>query len=119
MKLPFAIFLPFITFLVACSPSPSPDAELEKTLSGMVEAEELVAMYTFDQIVVNISGQQPFQLQRNARKDLAERLANTALGIHPDASMIMIGFNRAKPELEQIAYTWENQDGSLSLVANQ
>lgn len=119
MKSPITVALPLIALLVACSPGPSRDTEMEETLSGLVDAEQLVAMYSHDQIVVNISGQEPFQMRRNDREDLAERLAYAALNIHPDAAMVMIGFNRAEPDLQQVAYTWENHDGTLSPIASQ
>lgn len=118
-KLSLFIALPALASLLACTPDPSRDAEIEETISAMVEAEEVVAMYHHDQMVVNISGQAPFELARNSREELAKRLARAALEVHPDADMVMIGFNRAEPELQQIAYTWENHEGSLSLIASQ
>ena len=119
MKSSLVIALHILALLVACSPGPSRDAEIEETVSGLVEAEEVVALYNFDQIVVNISGQKSFELARNDREELAERLAHAALEVHPDAAMIMIGFNRVEPELQQVAYSWENDRGSLSPVARQ
>lgn len=119
LKLSLVITLLTLAGLLACAPGPSRDAEIEETVSAMVEAEEVMAMYHHNQIVVNISSQEPFERARSAREELAERLAHAALEAHPDAAMVMIGFNRAEPELQQIAYTWENHEGSLSLITNQ
>lgn len=119
VKLSLAIVLPTLACLLACTPDPSRDAEIEETVSAMVQAEEVIAMYHHEQIVVNISGQEPFELAQRDRKELAERLAHASLEVHPDATMVMIGFNRSEPELQQIAYTWENNEGSLSLIDNQ
>lgn len=119
VKLSLVIAVPTLAYVLACAPDPSRDAEIEETVYAMVEAEEVVAMYHHDQIVVNISGQEPFELARNPREELAERLAHAVLKVHPDADMVMIGFNRAEPELQQIAYSWENHGGSLSLIASQ
>lgn len=119
VKLSPVIALLTLAGLLACAPEASRDAEIEETVSAMVEAEEVVAMHHNDQLVVNISGQEPFERARSARQELAERLAHAALDVHPDAGMVMVGFNRAEPELQQVAYTWENHGGSLSLVASQ
>lgn len=119
VKLSLVIAIPTLACLLACTPGPSRDAEMEEAISGMVEAEEVLAMYHHDQIVVNISGQEAFERARSAREELAERLAHASLEVHPDADIVMIGFNRAEPELQQIAYSWENKNGSLSLIASQ
>lgn len=117
MKTPLVLQLSVLALILACSPAPSRDAEVEAAITERIEADEVVAIHQFDQIVVNIYGQAPFDMAGDARQALAKRLAHAALRVHADASTVMIGFGRAEPELQQFAYTWENNDGSLSLVA--
>jgi len=116
MKTSIPIILLCFALITACS-GPSRDTELESAISNLVEADEIVAMNNFGQIVINISSQAPFKMKQKVRMELAERLAYTVHKIHPDSNIIAIGFARNKPEIQQIVYSWENKDGKLTLMS--
>ena len=97
-------------FLAGCSLGTAEDAEV-------VDNGKVVAIYRFGQMVVNVNGQKAFDLSAAKRKELALGIANAALEVRPDVDSIMIGFGRVEPEIQQIAYVWENQNGALTFVS--
>ncbi|MTT53238.1 hypothetical protein F1529_12150 [Alcanivorax sp. VBW004] len=104
-------------FLAGCSPGTAEDAEVKAAVAEVVDNGKVVAIYRFGQMVVNVNGQKAFDLSAAKRKELALGIANAALEVRPDVDSIMIGFGRVEPEIQQIAYVWENQNGALTFVS--
>lgn len=102
--------------VVGCNLDIGPDKELEAKIAEIFAVEEVVAMSSFGQVVVNISSSAVFALDQADRGKLALALAYTALELHPDTRAILIGFAAVEPEIQQVAYTFENEEGKLSQI---
>lgn len=110
------ILLALCLMLAAACSFPSRDAELEEAIGQMVQAEEVLAISDSDRVVVNMTGLEPFPQEDDERRQLAQRLAHRAHALRPDPSLVMIGFARAAPDIEQYAYSWEVENGELKPV---
>ncbi|WP_414433287.1 hypothetical protein [Alcanivorax sp. IL2] len=104
-------------FLAGCSLGTAEDAEVKAAVATVVDNEQVVAVYSFGKMVVNVNDQNAFDMSASKRQELALRIANAALEVRPDVGSIMIGFGRVEPEIQQIAYVWENNNGALNFVS--
>lgn len=117
MKILHLVLFFVFVFLAGCSPGTAEDVEVKAAVAKVVDNEQVVAIYRFGKMVVNVSGQKAFDLNAANRKEFALRIANAALEVRPDVDSIMIGFGRVEPEIQQIAYVWENQNGALAFAS--
>lgn len=105
MMQPRSILAALLLLLSAACFFPSRDTELEEVIGEMVQAEEVLAISDSDRVVVNMTGLEPFLEDGDQRRQLAQRLAHRAHTLRPDSTLVMVGFARAAPDIEQYAYS--------------
>ncbi|GEM_PF-3622817 len=111
-----ALLLTTLVVAGACSFDPGRDKELEAMASERVEAEQVLAMHQFGQIVFQISSAPAFEMNNEQRTALAKEIARESLAMRKDVELVMVGFMRAEPSVKQVAYSWENNNGTLKPV---
>ncbi len=104
-----------LALLSACS-GPDRDSDLESSVLGLVDAEEVFAISTFGNVVVTVSSDNVFEMTDEGRESLAEEIAVFTYGQYRDAQAVVIGFAAMRPEALHVAYAWRVIDGNLQRV---
>ncbi len=111
----YGFVLLLVLALSACS-LPSLDGELESSISEAIEADAVIAITAFGNVVVTASGSRLFEGEPEVREGLAQQVAELAFAAHSEADAIMVGFATVEPEFQQVIYAWLAIDGELQRV---
>ena len=102
--------------LAGCIVDAERDEELEARLAQIVDAEEIVAMSTFGQLIVTVSSDAPFDMPSSERERLATAMAYTALETNTESEVVLVAIASVDAGDQELAYVFENKGGTLELI---